>query len=149
MELVRIEDTALIPREYKTPTIRTIKYDSYYRDVNNQWAKGTDALVDDELAAKRQIDNLLGTPIGSEHMEPTYGSDLPFRIMDPINPMMAYLLETDTFLAIWKWMRDRIVLDYVNSRIVPLEIDDGYLIDLRYFIIKSSKLVTYKFEIIR
>ena len=148
-DLIRIDDTALFPREFRTPTLRTLSYDAYYRDINNQWNVGIDALSEDESAVKRQIDNLLGTPIGSEHFEPTYASDLPYRIMDPITPMMAFLIETDTFLAIWKWMRDRVHVDYTRSRITPLETNDGYLVDLDYYIIKSSRRVLYKFEILR
>lgn len=148
-DLIRVDTVSPFPREYRTPTQRTLSYEAYYRDINNQWARGVDALTEDEAAAKRQIDNLLGTPRRTEHFEPTYASDLPFRIMEPITPMMAYLIETDTFLAIWTWMRDRISLDYTRSRIVPLDEADGYLVDLRYYIIKTSRLVTYKFEILR
>lgn len=148
-DLIRVDEHALFPREFRTPTLRTLRHDAYYRDINNQWNVSINAIVEDEMAVKRQIDNLLGTPIGTEFFEPTYGSNLPFRIMDPINEMTAYIIETDTFLAIWTWMRDRVTLDYSRSKIYPIEEADGYVVDLVYYVIKSSKMVTYKFEVLR
>lgn len=148
-EVLWIADEAEYPREYRKPTLRTLKHEAYYRDVNNEWNSGSPELVEDTEAVQKQIANLLGTPKGTEHYEPMYGSDLPYRIMDFIDPLRAYLVETDVFYAIWLHMRDRVQIDYTRSRVTPLETEDGYLVDLTYMILRTSTLVTYKFEVVR
>jgi phage baseplate assembly protein W len=116
------------------------------RDVNPDYAllNNNNILVEDDEALRKQIRHLLSTPIGTEDFEPTYGSNLPFRLMDPIGDLTAYLMETDVILAIRKWLGNKILL--INPRITPYVDSDFYLATLPYLKITDSTLKVYSFE---
>lgn len=106
-------------------------------------------LVDNNLAITNHIKNLLSTPIGTEDFEPGYGSNLPYRIMEPINIYSAFSIETDTIIAIIKWMSDRIRIVLSDSFVEPLPSEDGYLIQISYINVNDETTGLFKQEVIR
>lgn len=106
-------------------------------------------LIDNNLAITNHIKNLLSTPIGTEDFEPGYGSNLPYRIMDPINIYSAFHIETDIIVALITWMSDRIRVILSDSYVIPLESDDGYLIQITYVNVNDSSAGLFRQEVIR
>lgn len=123
-----------------------------FRDVNCDYrmdSKQTQLIVDNHLAIRNQLKNLLSTPVGSEDFEPTYGSDLPLRIMEPITALTGYLIETDTLIAISRWMRDRIRLVLPGASVTPLVDEEGYNITLPYILIADNQFSVFSFDVLR
>ena len=106
-------------------------------------------LVDNNDAITNHIKNLLSTPTGTEEFEPTYGSLLPYRIMDPINIYSAFNIETDTIIALITWMSDRIQVVLSHSLVVPLESMDGYLVQIAYINLFDNKAGVFRQEVVR
>ena len=120
-----------------------------FRDINCDYTiDQNDITVDDHAAIQHRIRHLLSTPLGSEIFEPNFGSNLPYRIMDPITPTTGFILETDTIVAIAKWMSSEITIG-ANVRIEPLEVDDGYLITIPYYTNDNGTGAVYSFEALR
>lgn len=69
--------------------------------------------------------------------------------MDPISPVTAYLLETDTILAIQTWMSDRIRLVMPGARIEPLYDEEGYSVVIPYIKVTNNQFSVFAFEVIR
>lgn len=106
-------------------------------------------IVDNDAALHNQIKNLLSTPLESEDFESGYGSNLPYRIMEPISPLMSYLMEMDTIVALSTWMSDRLRVVIPGAQIEPLYDDDGYHIELPYIKIGSNEFNVFKVDILR
>lgn len=142
-------DLPYVTRRMKRPYKQSI----YYSDVNSSFRRDDQPLiVIDSHAINRQMNNVLSTPLGSDWFEPTFGSLLPYRLFDPITPMMAFLLRNDTIDALSKWMSSKILVDTVNSKVNPYNDDadyEGYLIDMRYQILKTGVIATYSMAFLR
>jgi len=111
--------------------------------------KHSDLLVDNNLAITNHIKNLLSTPIGTEDFEPGYGSNLPYRIMDPVNIYSAFNIETDTIVALMTWMSDRIFVILSDTFVTPLDSGDGYLIQITYVNIIDNATGLFRQEVVR
>ena len=123
-----------------------------FRDVNCDYGLAINQmqlLVDNDLAINTQIKNLLSTTYGSEDYEPTFGSSLPLRIMEPINLVSAYLIERDTIGAISTWMNDRIRLVLKGAFVVPLYDEEGYNIELPYVRVSDERFTVFSFDVLR
>jgi len=124
--------------------------DYYFVDVNPNF--GEDArgeLLTEDQVIKAQIRQILSTPLGTEHFEPTYGSLLPFRIMEPMNAVSAWNIENDTINAVGTWLASRITLQRQDCLVLPLEEQEGYYIQLRYLIKRLSAVATYRASMYR
>lgn len=108
-----------------------------------------DLLVNNDLAIYNQIKNLLSTPTQSEDFESSFGSNIPFRIQEPIGTLNSALLEMDTIIAISTWMSDRIRVVLPGSTVIPLTDEDGYYIELPYIKIGSNEFGVFKVDILR
>lgn len=106
-------------------------------------------LVDDELAIKIQMLNILGTPLGSEDFEPTYGSNLPFRLFEAITDTTAFLIENDTIDALRAWMRDRISIVYPGTEVIANEEEDCYIVNITHEIVRTGQISELGFKLLR
>lgn len=121
-----------------------------WRDVNNTYGQELGSLlVDNDIAVRKRMLNLLSTPLGTDHLEPTYGSLLPWRLYEPINVFTEYLLETDTVEALARWMSREVVLIIPGVQISALDSEDGYNIVIPYMRFTDSGASAYSFDIIR
>lgn len=121
-----------------------------FRDVNPDYTLNTHPLLTSEqISVRHQIKNVLTTPLNSEEYEPSYGSYVPFRVMDPINAKSAYLLETDVLNALTVWLRDRIVVSVNLLKAIPLDGEDGYRINIPYASLVSGAVDLFEFEVLR
>lgn len=117
---------------------RVTKLNIYYIDINSQYKVDTKGLiVYDEDVTNMQIANIFATPIGSDDFEPTFGSNLPYRLYDPINDVTSYLMYNDTIAALTKWMQNpgRLVINLPTSYVRPINNDpdnEGYEIKISY-----------------
>ena len=118
-----------------------------FRDLNPDFTliSGENATVEEDNVYKKQIRHLLSTPVGSEDFEPTYGSNVPYRLHEPICDLTAYLLETDTIIAFSRWLRNKVIL--VNPRIIPYPENDMYVAMLPFRKVNNpAVLVENSFE---
>lgn len=122
-------------------------------DVNVGYTSNQDdLLVTNTLAIRQKIRNVLATPVGSEYFEPTYGSLLPYRLMDPINSTTAWLLKTDTAMAIQQWLGRLIRVDMSRVVVAPIygsPDSEGYEIVVPYSILETSEADSYQFKVLR
>lgn len=136
------------PNVRQAPAPISIKF----RDIDCDYrttAKNNALLIDNDAAIRNQIRNLLSTPTGTEDFEPGYGSDLPYRIMEPISSVTAFFIEQDIILSINNWMRNIIRIVVPGATVTPLPSEDGYHIDLPYIRNYDSKSSTYAFDVLR
>jgi phage baseplate assembly protein W len=105
----------------------------YHSDINTNFQYTSSSLiVKGKSALDNQISNILSTPIGSDQFEPLYGSNLPFRLHDPINAFTASLIKQDSIEAINTWMFGVIDVDFNRSSVEELATDEGYSIIITY-----------------
>jgi phage baseplate assembly protein W len=91
-----------------TATLLTPKPGSYV-DVNAYYGTVSgDPLATDAYAASGELYNVMSTLIGDEPFEPTFGSNLPLRVFEPITPGLDALLVQDTYVAGKAWLEPRI-----------------------------------------
>ena len=112
-------------------------------DVNPYYQSNQDRLLlRDTDAIKQKIRNILSTPIGSEYFEPEYGSMIPYRIHDPINDGTAWILRTDTVIALQRWMGNLITVDMAKVKVALLydtPDGEGYYIFIPYRINETNE----------
>lgn len=79
-------------------------------DVNVEFASGnpSDLIITDASAIEQEVLNVILTPIGTDEHEPTYGSQVPFLVYDPVTPTTARAMRTTILSAVKRWLRDRI-----------------------------------------
>ena len=125
--------------------VRHAEVSIYYQDINNTIGLGLNnshrLIVYDDNAISRQISNILGTPLWTDDFVPTFGSLLPYRLMDGVTRMNAHLIYADTIEAMAIWMEDKIqVIEHATS--VDLFGGDadnqGFSIDMPYLIKKTQ-----------
>lgn len=144
-----VSDDAIVPGGL----ISTKKLDIYFIDINSNYRLDLKGLIIyDEDVIRNQISNILATPLGSDAFEPTYGSNLPYRIHDPITDATAFLLYNDTIDAIGNWMRSKITVLPAQSYVRPIDGDpdnDGYEINLIYYNNTTKAIAAYNGFILR
>jgi len=150
--VIRVDSESPWPHEYIAGKVRFRSKEPFSLDINADYGQTTDSLlIEDQLAVRGQMLTILGTPLGSEEFEPSFGSNLPYRIMDPINDVNAWLCTQDTIGALRIWMGGRIKIIQPGSQIYPLDegAGDGYGINLIYEIIRSRMTTNFNFQIVR
>lgn len=123
-----------------------------FRDLNCDYlmfANQSQLIVDNHLAIRTQLKNLFSTPTGTEDFEPNFGSNLPYRIMEPISPLMGYLIETDTILAIGDWLSDRMRLVLPGASVTPLVDEEGYNVTIPYISVLDNTFSVFSTDILR
>lgn len=125
-----------------------------FRDINSHYGTAGDRyglLVEDDEAIRKQMLNVLGTPLGSDDLEPSYGSRFPWRLYEPISPFTTYLLETDTVLALSRWMRGVIQLVIPGAEVIalPEDVGDGYMVSIPYLRVRDRRPGVGSFEVLR
>lgn len=131
------------------------KLDIYYVDLNRSYIQDLKGLiVYDEDVVKRMVANILATPLGSDDFEPTYGSNVPYRLMDPINDKTSWLLHIDTIQALTTWLEDRNIISLDKSKCYVRPADnnpeiEAYEIQMVYTILKSSVVASFNSFLIR
>lgn len=138
---IRPNKKAVIPS--KKITFRDLNCDYLLNHSQNK------LMLDNNLAVRNQIKNLLSTTVGTEDFEPNYGSNIPYRIMEPISKFTAHLLKMDTIIAIQDWMSDRVRVHMSGAAVVPLASEDGYNINLPYNLILDDSFSIFNFDILR
>lgn len=132
---------------------RVTKLNIYYIDVNvNYTVDQKGLIVYDTDAIKNQMSNVLATPIGSDHFEPTYGSNLPYRLYDPITAGTAFLIYSDTISALQKWMGNRILINQALAFVRPIDNDpdsEGYEIRMPYQILYNKVIAEFHSFVLR
>ena len=124
----------------------------YFVDINTEFDTQNPTLLYEDSAIRSQIKNILSTPIGTEDFEPEYGSNLPFRLFEPITPVTSWLIENDTLIAVNRWMAGRISLSRNDCSVQPLEFNqglDGYYIRMRYRNVRTNVVTTWQFSVYR
>ena len=82
----------------------------YYSDLSTivRDAPNTTAVIDyDAKAIAGQIEIILGTPIGSEEHEPTFGSEVAYFQFDTLNNETLNKLETKILSSLRMWLGRR------------------------------------------
>jgi phage baseplate assembly protein W len=95
----------------------------YFSDASPQAKQNPfrDSLIDyDDDAVAGQIEIVIGTPIGSEPHEPTFGSNVLRRLFDGSSQANLRSLELDAIDALRKWLGGR--LDFIS---VTATVDDS------------------------
>lgn len=146
---LRIDDASKWAHEVASGAIKVRTNTPFARDVNSMFGIKGPLLVDNEEAVNLQILNILGTPIGSEDFEPTYGSNLPFRLFENITDTMAFLIEQDTITALRTWMYNRIRLIQPGTEVVPYIEEDCYIVNIRYQIVSTQHISDFGFKLLR
>ena len=135
------EQRPTIPKQVHAKPVR-------FRDLNPDYSQDSlPIIIEEETAIKARIRLVLSTLIGSDDFLPTFGSNLPLRLYEPITDNTAYLLELDTFIALSDWI-DEIVIG-ANTTFIPLSNEEGYRIDIPFIIKTSGKQVLYSFDVLR
>lgn len=109
-ELASLFDVAHI-----NPNDITVGRSYYYSDASPQIGLGavTHEIVEyDSLAVAGQIEMVIGTPIGSEEFEPTFGCDVVSRLFDSITQANLNSMELEILDALRKWLSQR--LDFLS-----------------------------------
>ena len=132
------------------------KIDIYYIDINVsfRYQDLQGLIVYDEDVVKRMVANILATPIGSDHFEPTFGSNIPYRLMDPISDKTSWLLYQDSIGALNTWLEERRIITLHKPACYVRPIDnnpdlEGYEIQMTYTIIKSSVVAQFNSFLLR
>lgn len=148
--VIKVEDEAKWPHIYTVGKVRFRTKEPFSLDINPDFTLDENQLlVEDAVAVKKQILNILGTPIGTEDFLPRYGSNLPYRLYDFINDVTAHLMYLDTVAALNTWMGNRIQILSQGTDIIPTVEEDGYQINLSYVIIRSRQTTQFQFEMLR
>lgn len=131
------------------------KLDIYYIDINCNYLKDLKGLIIyDEDVVKVEVANILATPLRSDHFEPTFGSNIPYRLQDPISDKTSWLLTNDSIEALTFWLEERGVirlqknLCYVRPALNMPDME-AYEIKMVYTILKNSVVATFNSFLIR
>lgn len=116
---------------------------AYYVDVNQQFTQDQrDILLVNIETINGQINNILDTSVGERfgdvNDEPSFGSEIPLLLFDPIDEVTAWKIETGFFKAIQRWMGSRISLDTHTTRVIPDMKGQAYYSSIYYTILSSS-----------
>lgn len=129
----------------KQPNMRPVRF----RDVNPDYTQdNNDLVIEEEIAIRARMRFVLSNLIGAEDFLPTFASNLPLRLYESVGRTTAYLMEMDTLIALTDWMHKEIIVG-ANAKIVPLDDEDGYRVDIPFVIRRSNKPSMYSFEILR
>ena len=141
------------PQNTRTPTSierRPLGTPVFYKDLNINFTPGVnDLVVYNDRAIWHKIFNVLGILVGEEHFEPSWGSDLPLRLFEPVTDRTAYLVYSDSLIAIDRFMETEVSLIYSQSSVTPLDDGEGYNVVLAFEQKKTRVVGTLNFELLR
>lgn len=116
-----------------------------YIDVNMMFGRNSyPELVYNEDAIRGSIFNLLTTPIGSRAFNPEYGSRLYHLLQEPKDAMTAKALFISVMQAISRW-EPRVEVIQAQSSVFPTQ--DGFQINLSYYMNPSKRVSTFELEV--
>jgi phage baseplate assembly protein W len=119
-----------------------------YKDVNSEYSQDTNGIiVYDETAIRQKIMNLLGVVPGEEHFEPEWGSQLPYRLFEPVNQITAHWIEFDTIGAVNTFMSSEVSLLHNECVVEMLDDEEGYEIILAYQAIRTEIVDRLRFRL--
>lgn len=125
----------------------------FYKGINPNFRneiKLKPLILNDIDAIQAQMINILKTPIGSEYFMPDFGSNIYYRLGDPINMETSFLLEQDTVEALSKWMGGHIEVYLNSSYVTPIYEEDAYDIAVAYSpIFTKADAGTLNFKVFR
>ena len=120
--------------------------DNFY-DLNTfYYSQSPIILVQDLDIINGEIYNVATTKIGEEWWEPTYGSNIPNRIFDPMNNVTAWHLEHDLHDALILWV-PQIIINQALTRAVPRFSERCYDLTVVYSVVTYSSTFTFQFQI--
>lgn len=103
-----------------------------YLDVNTNFGERSPKLLVAEIeAVNNQLFNLFQTFVGEADYEPEFGSTIPSRLFDML-PGTAHLLETDIYVAINRWMGQRIQVNIGDIKARENYVKRAYEVTFRY-----------------
>lgn len=145
-------DLPIVPGGLNLPR----KLDVFYIDVNRtfQYQDQKGLIVYDDDVVKRMVGNILSTPLGSDHFEPTFGSNLPYRLQDSITDKTAWLIYIDTIQALGIWLENQNVIAlhkpacYVRPAYNNPDME-AYEIKMTYTILKTTVVSSFNSFLIR
>lgn len=118
-------------------------------DVNSALGlNGQSELLTNEHAINGSLYNLFMCQIGTRAWQPTYGSDLPKLLWEPIDAITAQRIRIAIITAIREW-EPRVELMPGRSNITPNYTHVGYDVLLVYKIKSSGQTVTAEFTFTR
>lgn len=133
------------PRTQSPTIVKQIRF----RDVNPDFMlDNNDIVITEHAALRARMRHILSTVKGTELFEPEFGSLLPLRLYEPISVIMGYMLESDTVVALNRWMFGDVIIG-TNTQIVPLMEEEGYRIELPYLDRATNTAATYTFDALR
>lgn len=148
--VIRTTESSKWPHEYRVGKVRFRSRNPFSIDINPDYTLDTNQLlVTGEIARRKQMMNILGTPIGSEDFEPLYGSNLPYRLFEPINDINAQFITLDTIVALDTWMRGSIRILAQGTDVIPTDSEDGYLVNINFEITETRVTTAEQFEVLR
>ena len=120
-----------------------------WSDVNSQvGVNGKADILFDYDDIHNSINNILSCPIGSRGWHPTFGSDVPFLIWEPVDLITANAIKVSTIVAIKQW-EPRITLVAGQSSIIPNSDGISYTVNLVYQVNLTGAVNTYTFRLAR
>lgn len=116
-------------------------------DLNTNYNVNAEAfLLFDVKAINNQLFNLFTVDIGEADYEPEYGSVLPNRLFD-LMPGTRAQLESDLFIALNRWMSDKIIITPTSVRAIPNFQIRAYDVLIRYALRLRDVVVDYGIRI--
>ena len=120
-----------------------------WSDVNSlMGVNGKPDILFDYDDIHNAITNILTCPIGTRGWHPTFGSELPFLIWEPVDMITASDIKTAIITALARW-EPRITLIGGQSSITPLSDGIGYSVALVYKVNISGSLNSFTFRLTR
>lgn len=120
---------------------------SIWSDINSAFGQnGKPLVIIDDDAVAGAIRNILTCPIGTRAWYPTFGSQLPFLLWEPVSTRTALAIRIAAIQALEKWEKRIQVLGSMTT-VVPTSDNTGYYVTIGYIIVLTGTTgsVTYQF----
>ncbi len=128
-------------------SVKIIQTGYTWSDANTQIGQnGLSDIVYDYDSINNSIFNILGCPLGTRGWHPTFGSELPMLIWEPIDVITAMEIKRATIDALQKW-EPRITLVAGQSSVTPLTDNTGYAVVLTYKVNLTNVINSISFNI--
>ena len=122
---------------------------SIWSDINASIGlNGQQFILTDTNAIEGAIYNILRCPIGARAWYPTFGSQLPFLLWEPVGQKTASAIRLATIQAIEKWESRVQVIGALTT--VNLNSDNtGYYVNIGYIINSTGTVGSSSFEFVK
>ncbi len=118
-----------------------------WSDINANFGQnGLPLVIQDDNDIEGAIYNILTCPIGTRAWYPTFGSQLPFLLWEPVGTKTAIAIRVAAIQAIQKWESRVQVLGPLTSVTVNAS-GTGYYVTIGYVVLLTGTTgsVTYQF----